>query len=77
MKLHKEKNDSDTSQVILDRNQKPVPPVPYPSDSQKQNLTNMPRSTRKMNTEPLFTLITKTLMIQYYFGLMTIWEKEN
>lgn len=28
MKLHKEKNDSDTSQVILDRNQKPVPPVP-------------------------------------------------
>lgn len=28
MKLHKEKNDSDTSQVLLDRNQKPVPPVP-------------------------------------------------
>ena len=27
MKLHKEKNDSDTSQVLLERNQKPVPPV--------------------------------------------------
>jgi hypothetical protein len=27
MKLHKEKNDSDTSQVLLDRNQKPVPPI--------------------------------------------------
>ena len=42
----------------------PIPPIPYPSDSQKQNLTNMPRSTRKksktgichvmlrVNTEP-------------------------
>ncbi len=38
MKLHKEKNDSDTSQVLLDRNQKPVPPIPELFDSLSQKL---------------------------------------
>lgn len=38
MKLHKEKNDSDTSQVLLDRNQKPVPPVLKVTQDRRKSL---------------------------------------